>query len=282
MKGTRFCQQAHALLNFPNMLLFLIEFSLKPRKRRNMEARTPLLSAPAIIFALTNSLSTTEPLQAFAALAKFYTVFNPCVSNTREITPNSKRGIFLPFVLGATACVLATLEKPDQSKTDFFAAAEEVHRAASLLFGQEFIDQVSMDALMHAARSLPQNEMGAVLHLPASQVQLIMDFHEEISKREPNVMNDVPLRVCTAILEIMCLEDEGAYCPGILNAGGSLLAAGIIAAAFCAACKSPEATCTGQLTILSTLSELTAYPQDVIFVQGLNVLSRVLASPATL
>ena len=95
-----------------------------------------------------------------------------------------------------------------------------------------------------------------------------------MSRGGMRAFSHVKLSTCHALLELL-YEDPRFH--GSLDAGGTLLAAGVVAAAMAVCCRPSDMTDLVIKALMDWLAELSATPKEVILIQAEQVLEHALA-----
>lgn len=209
---------------------------------------------------------------AFAALELFLEQFP--TQNIAGITPTSKAGISVPTQATAAASVVAATQRSGEIQ-DTEAIANKVHAAASKILGPDYAETVTLRVLMKTAEEMLEEQPNSSAQRP-STAHCLMELHSKVVAALPAAMADVTDDVCFRLLELLCMAQEGTHAQELLRRGGSLVAAGIIASAFCISTPIQAAGQHGR-TVMDTLASLTAYPAEVIKGQARFCLQETLA-----
>ena len=102
----------------------------------------------------------------------------------------------------------------------------------------------------------------------------VQELHTRMSQGGMRAFSHVKLSTCHALLELL-YEDPRFY--GSLDAGGTLLAAGVVAAAMAVCCRPSDMTELAVKALMDWLADLSTTPKDVILIQAEQVLEHTLA-----
>lgn len=194
------------------------------------------------------------------------------------ITPNSKKRVQEPITLVSAASVLAALTTSEKrSKSE-----SAVLQAASGLFGTFFSEKVTSEHLKKTAEEIlgsksNSEKASAGADSSPTTAQLIEDLHAQLSNQ---LSSQIEIKIAFLLLELLCLANHGSQCAAVLQKGGSLAAGACLAAAYCLASPPPFLPISGQnqgLEILSAISTLTGFPDEVILTQTRSLLEQALS-----
>ncbi len=219
----------------------------------------------AKIFCLCRRLEVSKKT-GFNALLLANNYLGP--GGNSAITPNSKKRVSEPMSLVSAASVLAaltTLERQTHSE-------QAVLEAATGLFEASFAEKVTLEHLKKSAQEILSSSLKVqpAGSSPASPTtaQLIEDLHAALPTHIRLYLN---IKLAFLVLESLCLAKNNAA--AVLLNGGALAAGAVLGAAFCLESPSPQISGS---EVLSALSTLTGFPEEVIFAQSRFVVMHLL------
>ena len=101
----------------------------------------------------------------------------------------------------------------------------------------------------------------------------VQDLHTRMSQGGMRAFSHVKLSTCYALLELLYV-DPRYY--GSLDAGGTLLAAGVVAAAMAVCCRPSDMTELVIKALMDWLADLSDTPKEIILIQAEQVLEHTL------